>query len=75
MSDKPAAICMLPGDDGQGWVVFLCHGPGTRQQLKQFDTRHEAAEYVLAERDRRRELAGREPVIQFPDDCPCYFDS
>jgi len=65
-------ICVLRSEDRKGWVVSLCRGGSDRCQLAQFGSREEAAEFAIAERDRRRQETGEEPVIHLPDDCPCY---
>ncbi|HOW70384.1 MAG TPA: hypothetical protein PKY77_07265 [Phycisphaerae bacterium] len=72
MDAKPSlGICIMRSLDSDAWTVTLCHGPDRREEIGRFATREEAAEFALAERDRRRDLASLEPCIEVPDDCPC----
>jgi hypothetical protein len=72
MNNPAHELCVLRDDDHTSWVVSICHGQGRREPLARFKKRDEAAEYALAERDRRRAQSGVELTIHFPDDCPCY---
>lgn len=75
MSHEPCGhVCVLRADGLDGWMVSICQGPGTRQELRRFASREEACEFAIAERDRQRAQTGVELSIQMPDDCPCYFD-
>lgn len=75
MSDQAAiGICVMRSNDHKDWVVSLCQRGAKRCELAQFDSREEAAEFAIAERDRRRAEDGQEAVIHMPDDCPCYRD-
>ena len=73
MNSEPIGdICVIRDDEGNEWSVTLCRGQGTRDHLKSFKTREEAAEFAYAERDRFRKHRGFELMIHFPDDCPCH---
>lgn len=73
MNLKPSlGICVMRSAEKDNWVVKLCHAPDNREVIGQFATREEAAEFAIAERDRRRDLAEIEPCIEVPDDCPCH---
>ena len=65
-------LCVLREGQTNAWLVCLCQGPGKRDVLARFPDPAKAAEYAIAERDRRREWEGLERGIHFPDDCPCY---
>ena len=72
MPEPIGSLCVLRDDDLTGWVVSICQGMGQRQVLGCFASRGEAAEYALAERDRRRAAGNPAIMIHFPDDCPCH---
>jgi len=65
-------ICVLREERGNDWTVTICRGQGTRQRIRSFPTREQAAEFACAERDRYRRYRGLELAIHFPDDCPCH---
>ena len=66
-------ICVIRTDDQKRWRVSLCGGFAARTPLGEFETREEAADFALAERDRRRAKDNVEIIVHLPDDCPCYF--
>lgn len=72
MNEPVGSLCVLRDDDLTGWAVSICRGGGKREFLNRFATQGEAAEFALAERDRRRASGLGELVVHFPDDCPCH---
>jgi hypothetical protein len=73
MTEQPIGdLCVLRNEEGNSWSVALCRGQGQREHLGQFADRQQAAEFALAERDRRRQAGEAELAVHFPDDCPCY---
>ena len=71
MNEPIGDICILRSDDHKSWVVSICRGNGTRDELKCFQTRDEAIEFAIAERERRRTDDGTALNLHLPDDCPC----
>ncbi len=71
--DQPIGeLCVLRDESGAGWSVAICRGNVVdREVLARFSDSAKAAEFAVAERDRRR-ADGVELTIHFPDDCPCY---
>jgi hypothetical protein len=74
MNEPVGDLCVLLADDGQTWVVAICRGNRTRDELARFPNREEASEFVLAERDRRLSQHGVALDVHFPDDCPCIYN-
>ncbi|GMU21845.1 MAG: hypothetical protein AMXMBFR13_19330 [Phycisphaerae bacterium] len=75
MNEPIGDICVIKDDERPVWTVTICRGNGTRDQLKVFQTREEAAEFALAERDRFRKHRSVELMVHFPDDCPCHCET
>ncbi len=71
--DQPVGdICVLCDGQGGQWSVSICRGLEDPELLGRFENREKAAQFAIAERDRRRELEGVELGVHFPEDCPCY---
>ncbi len=54
------------------WTVVLCTTSRDPKPLHACDTKEQATEWAFAQRDRIRQETGQEPMVHFPDDCPCY---
>lgn len=72
MTEPIGDICVIRDENDAQWHVTICRGNGTREQLRAFGTREEAAAFAMAERDRFRKHRSLELMIHFPDDCPCH---
>lgn len=71
MKEPVGDICVLRDEELKSWVVFRCRGNGTRDQVRPFCSREEAASFAMSERDRYMKEEGLALDIHFPDDCPC----
>jgi hypothetical protein len=64
-------LCVLRDGQSNSFSVMLCRAGRPGQCLAAFNDRSLAADFAIRQRDRWLSRGLPEPVIHFPDNCPC----